>query len=49
LWVIESIESGKAIYDKINEIADFDADTLEPKNLGKIELKEVAKVWHMVA
>jgi|SRR3990167_303106 DNA-binding transcriptional regulator YiaG len=43
------VESGRAIYDKINEISDLDADTVEIKNAGKIELEEVSDVWRMVA
>jgi putative transcriptional regulator len=42
-------ESGKAIYDKINEISDLDADTVEIKNTEKIELEEVSDMWRMVA
>lgn len=41
------IEGGKAIYDKINEIADFDADIM--RNIEKIELEEVSDVWRKVA
>lgn len=43
------VESGKAIYDKINEIADLDADTVEPKSAQKIELEEISHVWRLVA
>lgn len=43
------VNSGKAIYDKINEIADLDADKVEITNADKIELKEVSHRWRMVA
>ncbi len=43
------VESSRAIYDKINEIADLDADTVESKCAEKIELEEVSDVWRMVA
>lgn len=44
-------ERGKAIYNKINEIADLDADitATELQNSQKIELEEVADSWRMVA
>jgi DNA-binding transcriptional regulator YiaG len=44
-----NVEGGRAVYDKINEISDLDADTVEIKNLGKIELEEVSDIWRMVA
>lgn len=43
------VERGRALYDKINEISDLDADTVDMKNAGKIELEEVSDVWRMVA
>jgi len=43
------VEGGRAIYDKINEISDLDADSVEIKNAEKIELEEVSDVWRMVA
>lgn len=43
------VERGKEIYDKINEIADLDADAVEPASEEKIELEEVSDVWRMVA
>lgn len=43
------VESSKAIYDKINEIADLDSDTVEPTNAKKIQLQEISHVWRMVA
>lgn len=43
------VERGKGIYDKINEIADLDADSVEPASVEKIELEEVSDVWRMVA
>ncbi len=42
-------KKSKAIYDKINEIADFDAATAANSNMGKIELEEVSDEWRMVA
>jgi DNA-binding XRE family transcriptional regulator len=42
-------EGGKAIYDKINEISDLDAETVEIQNAVKIELEEISDVWRMVA
>ena len=43
------IEGGRAIYDKINEISDLDANTAEVENARKIELEEISDVWRMVA
>jgi len=42
-------ESGKAIYDKINEISDLDAETVESDHAERIEFEEVSHVWRMVA
>lgn len=43
------VESGRAIYDKINEISDLDAETVEPTNPVKIQLEEVSNIWRRVA
>jgi DNA-binding transcriptional regulator YiaG len=43
------VESGKAIYDKINEIADLDAGNVEIEAIKKIEFEEVSDMWRMVA
>jgi putative transcriptional regulator len=43
------VDSGRAIYDKINEIADIDADSVKAKNADKIELEEVSHNWRLVA
>lgn len=43
------VERGKEIYDKINEIADIDAETATPQLEEKIQLEEVSHIWRMVA
>lgn len=44
-----NIEKDYTIYDKINEIADLDAETVEATEISKIKLKEVTDEWRMVA
>lgn len=41
-------EENEAIYEKINEIADLDAENVE-KSMQKIELKEIGDEWKLVA
>lgn len=43
------VERGREIYDKINEIADLDADSVEIEKPDKIELEEVSHVWRIAA
>lgn len=42
-------EQDCTIYDKINQIADIDADEAEANETDKIELKEVADEWRVAA
>jgi putative transcriptional regulator len=43
------INSGKSIYEIINEIADFDAESVDKNISQKIELEEVLDLWRKVA
>lgn len=43
------VENGKAIYDKINEIADHDANSDNLNKIDKIQLQEVSNTWCKVA
>lgn len=44
-----NFEKDGAIYDKINEIADLDAESAASLDTNKITLKEVTDEWRMVA